>query len=116
MTPGGWLRWGRETPDAPAVMWDEGAWAWSDLVRLVDDWAAELERRGLRPGHTVELEATTTPGFVLQLLASWRLGAVVAPVFAKLTPPERDRQDRLLRPIWSLSGPGSSGPAPILET
>lgn len=105
----GWRRWLQETPDAHAVVWTGGAWSWRELAVRVDEYAAGLERGGLGPADTVALEATAGPAFVLELLALWRLGAVAAPVHPRLTDPERQQQDELLRPGWALTrdrGPG----------
>ena len=97
-----WRRWVLETPDAEAVVWDGGSWSWADLSRVVDQWVEAVARKGLGAGHVVSLEARPDPRFVVALLSAWRVGAVAAPVYARLTPRERERQDRLLRPEWAL--------------
>jgi acyl-CoA synthetase (AMP-forming)/AMP-acid ligase II len=69
-------------PAAPAliVTADHIPLAYGDLVRLVDDLAAQLARGGLLSGDRVALRAASNAEFVVGLLAASRAELVVVPL------------------------------------
>ncbi|SPM33507.1 Acyl-CoA synthetase (AMP-forming)/AMP-acid ligase II [Mycobacterium rhizamassiliense] len=69
-------------PEAPAlvVTAERLPISYRDLVGLVDDLAAQLERGGLRPGDRVGLRTGSNAEFVVGLLAASRAGLVVVPL------------------------------------
>lgn len=64
--------------------------AFGRLDEWADSIARELARYGVEPGQTVLSELPNSPAFAATLLATWRLGAVFAPVNPRLS--ERDKQ------------------------
>jgi acyl-CoA synthetase (AMP-forming)/AMP-acid ligase II len=73
-------------PDAPAlvVSSDRIPVTYRELVRLVDDLAAQLKRNGLEAGDRVALRAGSNAEFVVGLLAALRAGLIVVPLDAAL--------------------------------
>ncbi|MCC5859430.1 MAG: acyl--CoA ligase [Ectothiorhodospiraceae bacterium] len=66
--------------DADALVWDGGRCSYAELDARVDCIAANLARRGIRPGDRVALLLGNCPEFVQGLLAASRLGAIAVPV------------------------------------
>lgn len=67
-----------------------------ELVRAVEERAAALGASGVRAGRIHPLVVEPDGDGILDLLASWRLGATPAPLNARLTPSERaEAQARL---------------------
>lgn len=91
---------GRESPRAPAVVWDDDGWSYGELVRRMGTRLSDLRNEGVERGDVVAVEALGTPDAVLTLMACWALGAVPAPVHARATDAERTYHDLLLRPAW----------------
>jgi len=69
-------------PEATAlvVTGDRIAVSYRDLVRLVDDLADRLQRRGLLPGDRIGLRAGSNAEFVVSLLAASRAELIVVPL------------------------------------
>ncbi|OZC49986.1 acyl-CoA synthetase [Rhodococcus sp. 06-156-3C] len=74
----------RRLPDGIALVHGDVRWTWHDLDRRVDSLAAELERRGVGKGDVVMLDSPNHPEFVQAMYATWRIGAVLAPVNSRL--------------------------------
>ena len=69
-------------PDAAALVVtpDRIAISYRELVRLVDDLAGQLKRRGLLPGDRIALRAGSNAEFVVSLLAASRADLIVVPL------------------------------------
>jgi long-chain acyl-CoA synthetase len=80
--------WGEET----ALVWRGEEASYSSLLRLSEQWQAELESRHVGPGHVVALEGSFSPNACAALLALVSLGAVAVP----LTPLMRASRDKFL--------------------
>jgi len=78
------------TPEAPALAWDEVAWTYGTLESRVDRLARCLRDAGLEAGQTVAYHGTRTPALVVAVLAVMRAGGVLLTVDADL--PKRRRQ------------------------
>ena len=61
--------------EATALAFEDRQYTASQLDGLTAGLAAELRRRGVRPGQRVALMASNRPEFVVALRAVWRLGA-----------------------------------------
>jgi acyl-CoA synthetase (AMP-forming)/AMP-acid ligase II len=70
------------TPEAPAlvVTADRTPVSYGELVRLVDDLAAQLKDGGLRPGDRVALLSGSNSEFVVGLLAASRAELIAVPL------------------------------------
>lgn len=78
-----------ETPDAPAVLHDEGVTlSWAALSERIGRLAAALAARGIGVGDRVALLALNRPGYLEVLLAVARLGALIVPLNYRLAPAE----------------------------
>jgi fatty-acyl-CoA synthase len=89
----------RRLPEKEAVVHGETRWTWRDLDRRVDLLAAELRRRGVTPGSCVLLDGPNHPEFIQAMFAIWRVGAVVAPVNARLHDSEITQIASVCRPV-----------------
>ena len=79
-------------PDAPALLYFDGRMDYCELDRASDALAACLLAGGVAAGDRVALYLQNTPGFVIGLLAGWKLGAVPVPV----NPMNRQRELSML--------------------
>ncbi|WP_343957009.1 AMP-binding protein [Yaniella flava] len=71
-------------PAADAVIYGNTRLNWQALDHRVSALAAELIRRGVRPGQCVMLDGPNSPEFIQSMYAAWRVGAVIAPVNSRL--------------------------------
>lgn len=72
------LRRAAETPDAPALVFDEDAWTYGELERRTRALARRLRGAGVRPGDRVAILAERRPELVCAILAVARAGGVFA--------------------------------------
>ena len=116
----------RRLPDKPALVWDGGVLTFGELDRRASELAAALAASGAKPGDSIALSIGNHWAFAVALIASWKLGATVAPLDNLLKDEERVAILADLRPALvvdescvarALSGsvPGS-GAALILYT
>jgi o-succinylbenzoate---CoA ligase len=82
------------TPQRRALVFQDAAWSFAELDRLVDAAAAALRERGAAPGQRVGIRAQNSAGFGVAVHALMRLGAVFVPINTRLTPPEVEWQAR----------------------
>jgi len=88
-----WLRQRAElSPDRLALTAADSTWAFAELDARVDAAAAHLRERGIQPGQHVGLRMPNSAGFVVAVHALMRLGAVLVPINARLTPAEVEWQ------------------------
>lgn len=71
---------------------------YGELNRRADRLASRLGRHGVGPARIVCGTLANGPEFLVALLATWRAGAIFAPVSPRLTDRERGRATDLLRP------------------
>lgn len=84
--------------------------SYGDLIRLVDDLAAQLTRAGLTRGDRVGLRTGSTAEFVVGLLAGLRAGLIVVPLDPALpVGDQRARSAAAGARVVLVDGPG--GPA-----
>ena len=74
----------RRLPGSTAVVHGTTRWTWQDLDRRVDALAADLQRRDVQKGDVVMLDSPNHPEFIQAMFATWRVGAVLAPVNSRL--------------------------------
>ncbi|MBY6411827.1 AMP-binding protein [Rhodococcus sp. BP-252] len=74
----------RRVAGGTAVVHGETRWSWRELNSQVDSLAAELERRGVSKGDVVLIDSPNHPEFITAMFATWRVGAVLAPVNSRL--------------------------------
>ncbi|MEU4231627.1 amino acid adenylation domain-containing protein [Nonomuraea sp. NPDC026600] len=74
-------QWARSTPEAPAIVGEEGAISYRELDRRADAFATILHRRGPRwPGDVVGVLSPRSPRTVIALLGIWRAGCAYLPL------------------------------------
>ncbi|CAM3278310.1 o-succinylbenzoate--CoA ligase [Corallococcus sp. ZKHCc1 1396] len=88
----------RRHPDAEALRFEGRAWTYGALDAEVARWTAALESRGLGQGDRVALLSTSHPAVAFLFWALGRVGAVFAPLNARLTGAE-------LRPLLDAITP-----------
>lgn len=86
------FRQGGTRPDAPALRdHDDRRLTFADLAGIVDDLAADLSARGLRPGDRLLILAENCAALIALIMAASRLDAVAVPVNARMTEHELHR-------------------------
>ena len=125
----------RRTPDRPALICGAQSVSFGALLDKANDVARDLSARGLTPGSRCLVWASNSPELAAAILATWRLGAIVALVndeaplshfahAAALVVPAltlvEERNAEAARtgttsPVIPLSG-GQSGRAPIPDS
>lgn len=84
-------RWGRYTPERPAVSWNGTTWTWGQLEARVARTARRLVTHlGLERGDRVAVLAHNHPCFFELMFACLRAGIVLAPLNFRLAPSELD--------------------------
>lgn len=78
----------RERPDALALTFEGQAATFAQVERRVEALAGALDAAGVAPGDRVMLVLPNVPEHLLLWLATFKRGAVVVPVNARLTPAE----------------------------
>src|SRR5689334_4425293 len=69
----------RRAGTSPAGRYFDGCLTYLDLDSASNALAAMLDARGVGPGDRVVLYLQNMPGFVIGLLAAWKLGAIPVP-------------------------------------
>jgi long-chain acyl-CoA synthetase len=69
-----------ERPDDPAIVWDDRAYSYGELLGRVEGWRGELGRQGVGPGSVVLIDGGFSPGACGLLLALIEAGAVAVPL------------------------------------
>lgn len=86
--------------DAVALACAEGTLSYRELSQRADRLAARLRAQ---PGDRVAVVAPNVPGLVVALLATWKLGAVVVPLNARLRSFELGRAFAGVQPAAAVS-------------
>ena len=81
-------------PARPALIADDRAWTYAELDTLAGRWAAALRAQGLAAGHIAAALLPNRAEHVFLIHAAMRLGATLAPLNTRLTPPELASQLR----------------------
>ena len=79
-------------PDGIALTYFDRSISYGTLDAASDALAARLHAEGVRPGDRMALYLQNMPGFVIGLLAGWKLGAIPVPV----NPMNRQREITML--------------------
>ena len=99
------------SPDRVALTYFDASISYGALDAASDALASRLHRDGVRPGDRLALYMQNTPGFVIGLVAGWKLKAIPVPVnpmnrereltmlFADCTPAAMLCQDTLYRDV-----------------
>lgn len=77
-------------PDDPAIIWDDRAYSYGDLLGRVDLWRADLARQSVGAGSVVLIEGEFSPNACALLLALIEVGAIAVP----LTPQVRVHREK----------------------
>lgn len=85
-------------PDRDAVVHGDTRISWSQLDRMVDELAAELQAGGLGRGDVVLVHSPNHIELIQVMYATWRIGAVFAPTNYRLTAGEAAGLADLCRP------------------
>jgi len=93
-----------------ALVTSDAVWTYGDLARATDDRARELHEEGAVSGALVPRVVDADVAGVVTLLALWRIGAIPAPLNARLTGPEIERARRVLGSV-DTAPPGGSAAA-----
>jgi O-succinylbenzoic acid--CoA ligase len=75
-------------PGAEALTFAGHSWTYQALDAEIGRWVAALQARGIGAGDRVALLSANHPGCVFLFFALGRLGAILAPLNARLTPAE----------------------------
>ncbi|MEO3388077.1 AMP-binding protein [Mesorhizobium sp. CAU 1741] len=67
-------------PDAPAVLWDDGALSWRELADLSLRMSTRMRERGIGPGDHVALMCSNRPAYLVIWFALANIGAVTVSV------------------------------------
>ena len=81
-------RAGQAYPHKTAIIWEDGARTYTELLARIDALAGQLREMGVREGDRVGLALGNGPVFVEGYLATAQLGAIVVP----LNPRQSDRE------------------------
>src|SRR5215204_5227596 len=73
-------RWMRETPDAPAILWDGGALSYGELDARSARLAAHLRELGVGPDLMVAVIAERSAPQLVGLIAVLRAGGAYVPI------------------------------------
>ena len=92
----------RRRPDAPALVWKDGALTWRALERRAGGVAQALTRLGIRAGDTVALLLGNDWRFAAALWGGLKAGATVVPLNPLLSSDERARILEHLQPATVL--------------
>ena len=99
------------SPNQVALTYFDASISYGALDAASDALASRLHRDGVRPGDRLALYMQNTPGFVIGLVAGWKLGAIPVPVnpmnqereltmlFADCTPAAMLCQDTLYQDV-----------------
>jgi len=90
-------------PDAEALTFAGRSWSYGALEVEVRRWVAALEARGIGAGHRVCVLATNHAACVFLFWALGRLGAVLAPLNARLTRAELEPLAQDVEPSLTLA-------------
>ncbi|AKK03865.1 class I adenylate-forming enzyme family protein [Corynebacterium epidermidicanis] len=85
---------GGALPEQEAIIDSSGSWTYPQLAELIDDVAARLYARGVRPHHVVGIQLGNGSDFAIAFHAIAKLGAVVTPLGAHITADDRAAQLR----------------------
>ncbi len=85
--------------DQPLVVDSAGTLTWGRAVEQVDELTRGLLELGVRPGHVVQLQLPNRREFLLAVLATERIGAVVNPVAPIFRSNEVTAMSELSRPV-----------------
>ncbi|WP_223626236.1 class I adenylate-forming enzyme family protein [Microbacterium sp. EST19A] len=77
-----------ESPDGASLRDDAVALSNADMLARVEQAAAALHARGIRPGSVIALALPNRAELIIALFAAWRLGAAVTPINPVLGPAE----------------------------
>ncbi|MCH9610790.1 MAG: Acetyl-coenzyme A synthetase [Chlamydiales bacterium] len=82
----------RHPPENLALIWtnevgDEEKWSYGKLLQEVQNFAAELKRRGIQKGDAIGIYLPMVPQAVVAMLACARIGAVHTVIFAGFATP-----------------------------
>lgn len=95
--------WARETPGQVALRCSGRTWTYAQLDQDVDAWASRLASFGVRRGDRVALLAPNRAEWPAIVFATWRLGAVLVPLNARLTAAELSPQVEKVRAALVLA-------------
>lgn len=91
-------------------------WTWADLDARVDALATAYQDAGLRRGDVVMLHAPNSRDYLTVMFAAWRVGAVITPTNAKLTPVELAKLAEVVRPALLVVEEGAAPHGKALAT
>src|SRR5688500_1091346 len=77
-------------PGHLAILTDDAALTYGEMVMQAADRAARLQVAGLRRGDRVALIAGNSPGYLIWAFAVWRAGGVAATVYPDSSAGELD--------------------------
>ncbi|MCY3545844.1 MAG: class I adenylate-forming enzyme family protein [Gemmatimonadetes bacterium] len=76
------------TPDATALIWDDGRFTFAQLDEAATDWSDRIRDAGAPPRSFVTLCRTPGPQTVAALFGAWRSGCIAMPLHEGLTDAE----------------------------
>ncbi|MFD7008459.1 acyl-CoA synthetase [Rhodococcus jostii] len=86
-------------PDHTALVCGPTRWSWRDLDTAVTTLAHQLRTRGVAKSDTVLVHSPNHVEYVQTMFAIWRIGAVLAPTNARITPTDAAAIAQVCRPV-----------------
>lgn len=105
--------WAETTPHAPALIFEDRRYSWSELNQRANQYANVFRRQGVRAGQVVAILVTNRPEFLFALYGLNKLGAVGALINTNLRGPELVHAINIAEPRLVLAG--SELAAPLAE-
>ncbi|WP_420644870.1 AMP-binding protein [Candidatus Leptofilum sp.] len=91
------------TPDKPALIIGERHWTYSELNQIVNSICARLQKEGVQAGDLVAVLLPNGLPYVCLVHALARLGAILVPLNARLTPTELRWQIEYVAANWLIT-------------
>ncbi len=104
--------WARAQPNAPALSAGAEELGYRDLETVVKEAAERLNGGGVQPGERVVLLGHNSVEWTVAFFAGLRIGAIVVPLNARLSPLEISRQLQVTAPRLVLVG---TSVVPVME-
>ena len=100
------------TPEAPALVWGDGALSYGELARRAGMLAGRLRASGVGPERVVGLRLGRGPELVIAILATWRAGGACLPLDPGLPAERLALMAEDAGAVCQLTGEGLAVPSP----
>jgi acyl-CoA synthetase (AMP-forming)/AMP-acid ligase II len=91
-------------PDAPFLVFGDYSVSYSEIYDKTETLKATLQKNDIKASDRVGICCTNTESYVVCVLATWSVCAVVVPIEASLAQEEKDVLVDVSRINWLLTG------------